>query len=73
MKVAAIALVVLGLLMTLYTGFTIVTQEKVVDLGKIELTSDDSHTFTWQPYVGVGVMLLGVLLLVTGRTRRLSV
>jgi hypothetical protein len=52
MKTAGIIFLIVGLLMTLYTGFTYVTKEKVVDLGSLEVTKDDEHTVNWQPYVG---------------------
>ena len=38
MKTAGIILLVVGLLMTLYTGFTYVTKEKVVDIGELEIS-----------------------------------
>jgi hypothetical protein len=56
---AGIVLLIVGLAMTLYTGFTYVTKEKVVDLGKIQITKDDDHTVSWQPYVGIAVMVIG--------------
>ena len=59
MKTAGIILLVVGLVMTLYTGFTYVTKEKVVDLGNLEITADDHHRVQWQPYVGIGTMVIG--------------
>ena len=44
MKTAGIIIFIVGLLMTLYTGFTYVTKEKVVDLGEIEIRTE-SGTF----------------------------
>ena len=41
MKTAGILLLILGLLMTIYTGFTYVTKEKVVDIGELQITKDD--------------------------------
>jgi hypothetical protein len=40
MKTAGVILLIAGLLMTLYTGFTYFTKEKVVDLGEIQITKD---------------------------------
>ena len=47
MKTAAIILLVVGLLMTLYTGFGYVTQDKVLDMGNLEMTIDDHHSAAW--------------------------
>jgi hypothetical protein len=69
MKTAGIVILILGLLMTLYTGFTYVTKEKVVDVGDIKITRDDEHTVNWQPYVGIGVMVIGGVVLVLGRKK----
>jgi len=69
MKTGGILLIIVGLLMTLYTGFTYVTKEKVVDLGGIEITNDDEHTVNWQPYVGVGAMVIGGAVLLLGRRK----
>ena len=69
MKTAGIILLVVGLVMTLYTGFTYVTREKVVDLGDIEITAEDEHSVQWQPYVGIGTMVIGGALLFLQRRK----
>jgi hypothetical protein len=69
MKTAGIILLVLGLVMTLYTGFTYVTKEKVVDLGPVEITADDQHSVQWQPYVGIGTMVIGGAMLFLDRRK----
>lgn len=71
MKLAGIILLVVGLLMTVYTGFTYITKEKVVDIGDLEITKDNSHTVNWQPYVGVGAMVIGAGVLLLGRKKAL--
>lgn len=70
MKTAGIILLVVGLVMTLYTGFTYVTREKVVDLGDIEITAEDEHSVQWQPYVGIGTMVIGGALLFLERRKK---
>jgi hypothetical protein len=69
MKTAGIIILIVGLLMTLYTGFTYVTKEKVVDLGKLEITKDNQHTVNWQPYVGIGMMIIGGVVLILDRKK----
>jgi len=69
-KTAGIILLVVGLVMTLYTGFTYVTREKVVDLGDIEITAEDEHSVQWQPYVGIGTMVIGGALLFLERRKK---
>jgi hypothetical protein len=72
MKTAGAIILIIGLLMTLYTGFTYVTKEKVVDLGELEITKDNQHTVNWQPYVGIGVMVIGGATLILGKKKSLT-
>lgn len=69
MKTAGILILVAGMLMTLYTGFTYVTREKVVDLGEIEITKESPHSVYWEPYVGVGMMAIGGAVLFFSRKK----
>ena len=73
MKTLGIILIATGLLMTLYSGFNYVTKEKVVDLGPIEITQDNQHAVAWQPYVGVGAIIIGGILFVMSRKGSLAV
>jgi hypothetical protein len=71
MKTAAIALMVIGLLMAVYPGFTYVTRDNVAHVGDLQLTTNNNHTIGWQPYVGVGVMVIGGFMLVMSRKKPL--
>ena len=70
MKKAGIIIILVGLFMTIYTGFTYFTREKVVGLGKLEITKENQHSVNWQPYVGIGVMIIGGVVLVLGVNRK---
>ena len=72
MKTVGIVILVVGLLMTIYTGFTYVTQDKILDVGGLEITKDDHHTISWQPYVGIAAMVIGGVVLVLGRKQSLA-
>jgi hypothetical protein len=66
MKSTGITLIVIGLLLTIFTGFGFFTKKKVVDLGKVEITTSEPHRVKWPPYVGVGVMVVGGIILLAG-------
>jgi hypothetical protein len=68
-KTAGIIILSVGLLMTLYTGITFLTQEKVVDLNAFQITVDKPHTVNWQPYIGLGIALIGGVLLIRGNVK----
>lgn len=72
MKTAGIIILVVGLLMTVYTGFTYITKEKVLDVAGLELTRDDHHTISWQPIVGLAAMVIGGVVLVLSRKKPLA-
>lgn len=69
MKTSGILLLIAGLLMTLYAGFTYITKEKSVGMGQVEITEDREHAVNWQPYIGIGVMVIGGAFLFLGRKK----
>jgi uncharacterized membrane protein YkvI len=70
LKKAGIITLIVGLLMILYTGLTYVIREKVVDLGELEITKDNQHTLNWQPYVGIGMIVIGGVVFILGVNRK---
>ena len=63
MKPAGIILLVLGLLLTVFTSFSFFTKEKVVEIGEINITKEEPHSFNWSPLAGIAVMGIGAVLL----------
>jgi hypothetical protein len=66
MKQTGIAIVILGLLLTVFTAFKFFTKEKVVDIGALEITRDKPHSFEWSPVIGIVVMGIGGAVLLQG-------
>ncbi|HLP14810.1 MAG TPA: hypothetical protein VK470_01050 [Bacteroidota bacterium] len=69
MKTAGIILLIVGLVMTLYTGFSYITKDKVADVGPIEITKEKEHSTNWSPYLGVGLIIIGGVLFVAGNKK----
>lgn len=67
MKRFGIVLIIIGLILTLITGFKFFTKEKVVDLGKVEINKNEAHKVNWSPYVGIGIMIVGGIVLIASR------
>ena len=63
MKKVAIIIMLLGLGLTIFTAFTFSTKEKVVDIGKVEITRDKPHYLKWSPLIGIAVMGIGGIFL----------
>ena len=59
MKSIGLVVLIIGLVVTLYTGFNYVTKETIVEVGNIEITADKSHNLSWSPILGIIVMLVG--------------
>jgi len=70
MKTAGIILLVIGLLMTIFTGFNLVTKKKVVDLGPLEVSKEKKEPVSWSPIIGVVILASGIGLLAYDRSKR---
>lgn len=69
MKTLAIVLIVVGGIMTLFTGFNLVTKEKVADIGPIEINKEEKQPVAWSPIVGGIILVAGIVLLVSSNKR----
>ena len=67
MKVLGMILIALGLFGLAWGGFTYTTREKVVDIGPIHATRDETHHVPLSPIAGAVALIGGVALLVAGK------
>ena len=63
-KTIGVILIVLGLVGLGYGGFQYKTHEKVLDIGPIQATKEETHTIPLPPIAGAIVLIGGVFLLV---------
>lgn len=61
----ATLLIVFGIIVFAYHGFTYTTTEKAIDLGPIQVTAEKTHHFPLPPIVGGIALVGGILLLIT--------
>jgi uncharacterized membrane protein YkvI len=66
MKRTGIVLIIIGLILTIITGFGFFTKKEVADIGGVEINAKQKHHVNWSPYVGVGIMVVGGIMLVLG-------
>ena len=66
MKTAGLVILILGLGLTIFTSVKFFTREKVVDIGKLEITRDKPNYLSWSPILGVLVMGVGGALIWQG-------
>lgn len=63
-KILSIIILVIGVLMMMYTGFTYFTTENVVNIGSLHINKQKSHFISWPPIVGLLLFLCGILMFV---------
>lgn len=68
MKLVGVALVILGLVGVIYGGIRWTHQEKVLDLGPVEVTHDKTNSIPIPPIAGAICLVAGTLIL-AGRAR----
>jgi len=69
MKLAGIILIILGVLVLAYQGIRYTRQEKVLDLGSVEITAKEKRTIPVPPIVGGIAVVAGILLVMTDRRK----
>jgi len=72
MKAIGIVLVVVGLIGLLWGGITWTDRDTVVDVGPIEVTTEDHERLPLPPVVGGICLVVGAALLVAGSRRRVG-
>lgn len=69
MKVVGIIIIVLGLLLTIFTGGSFKTEETIVELGDFEVTQEEKHEVNFYPWIGVAAMVVGGVVVFAGRKK----
>ncbi len=68
-KAIGVALIVLGTIMLIWTGFTYTKKEKVIDAGPIQVSADRQKTVSWPPFLG-GILLVGGIVVVVASGKK---
>ena len=69
MKTFGIILIIAGIAMILFRGFSVVTEKKVVDVGPLEVNKKENKWIGWPTYAGAAVALVGVVMVVSDKRR----
>lgn len=69
MKTLGIVVLALGIIMTIFTGFNVITKEKVVDLGPVEINKEEKTPIYWSPITGGILIVAGVIIMVAGKRK----
>ena len=66
-KALGMILIALGLVGLVWGGITYTTREKLVDIGPIHATREQTHNIPLPPIAGAAALIGGVVLLVASR------
>ncbi|MBU4268397.1 MAG: DUF3185 domain-containing protein [Acidobacteria bacterium] len=70
MKLAGIVLIVLGALALAYQGIRYTTQEKLIDIGSLHVTTTEKKTIPLPPIVGGVAIVAGIALILAERRKK---
>jgi hypothetical protein len=66
-RTLGLVLIALGILGLAWGGFTYTTREKLVDIGPIHATHDETHNIQLPPIAGAIALIGGIALLLTAK------
>ncbi len=69
MKTIGIVLIVVGIAMLLFRGFSVQKKEKVVDVGPLEVNKTENHWIGWPVYAGGIAIVAGLIMVVADRKK----
>lgn len=69
MKELGITLVIIGIIITIFSEINFQREEEVAEIGDYEITRQEEKSVTWPRWVGGGVVVVGVVILLVGRKR----
>ena len=69
MKSVGIVLIVAGIVMLVVRGFTVHTEEKVIDLGPLEVNKKENKWIGWPVYAGGIAIVAGLIIVIAGRKK----
>lgn len=68
-KTLGIVLIVVGIAMLIWTGFSYTKKEKIVDAGPIQISADKEKSVNWPPYAGGIILVAGVIVFVASKKK----
>jgi len=69
-RTIGIVVLVIGIAMLIWSGFTYTKKEKIVDAGPIQISADRQKTVSWPPYAGALLVVGGIILIATAKKSR---
>jgi hypothetical protein len=69
MKNTGIILIVVGIVMMFITGFNLVTEKKVADIGPVKIKKEENNPVHWPPIIGLSIIVAGAAVLLVNKNK----
>ena len=69
MKKTGIIVIILGVIMTVFTGFTVIREKEVFEAGPLEINKKEKTPIYWSPVTGLILVGIGGVLVLAGRKK----
>lgn len=69
MKVAGIILIIAGVIMLIFRGFSVQTEKKVLDVGPIEINKKENKWIGWPIYTGAIAVIAGIVMVAASKKK----
>lgn len=63
MKIAGIMAILIGFALTVFTTVSVFSKGKVLDGGDVELAKSSWYTYSWSPFLGIALIVIGGILI----------
>ena len=68
-RTLGLVLIIAGIAMLIWTGFSYTKKEKIVDAGPIQISADREKSVNWPPYAGGIILVAGVIVFVSSKRK----
>ena len=69
MKNIGIVIIVIGIIMSVFTGFNVITEKRVVDIGPVKINKTEKTPYYWSPVTGLVLIVVGGVVLLASRKK----
>ena len=66
MKKLGIVIIILGIVLTIFSGISFQREETLVEAGDVELTTEEEERINWPQWAGIATIAGGVIILLVG-------
>lgn len=71
MRTLGIILIVVGILMMIFRGFSFTREKEIVDIGPVEINKKEKESVGWPLYAGAVATVAGVVILIASKKKTL--